>query len=155
FNITFNPNGTFGGAFNGHWFEQDGTLLLGFDSGPAKYGINVASNVGTGAISTLAGLNGAAYLTKAGTVGFAEPAAAAHCAQKQSHNAAGNPSCPRSQTIGRTGPVRRIRRLLASVAAVFPVAPRVRYASARPAFRRPASMSLAIARTTNVIANRI
>ena len=89
FNISFNPNGTFGGSFNGHWFEQDGTLLLGFDSGPAKYGLNVASNVGTGAISTFAGLTGAAYLTKAGTVGVQEIAAAK--AHKQSHNAAGAP----------------------------------------------------------------
>jgi hypothetical protein len=89
-NLTFNPNGTFGGSFNGHWFEQDGTLLLGFDTGPAKYGINVASNVGTGAISTFAGLTGAAYLTKVGTVGIAEAAHAA--AAKQSHNAAGMPN---------------------------------------------------------------
>jgi hypothetical protein len=90
FNITFNANGTFSGSFNGHWFEQDGTLLLGFDSGPAKYALIVASNVGTGAISTFTGLNGSAYLTKAGTVGITVAAPAA--APKQTHDAVGNPS---------------------------------------------------------------
>ena len=72
FNITFNANGTFSGAFNGHWHQQHGTLLMSFNTGPAKYGITLCGNVGTGAITTFAGLNGAAYLTKEGTVGIAE-----------------------------------------------------------------------------------
>ena len=85
--ITFNSNGTFGGTLAGKWIQQDGTLLLSFDTGPAKYGGTVDGNVGSGAMSTFAGLNGCWYLTKQGTVGIlAEAAVAAH---KQSHDAAG------------------------------------------------------------------
>jgi hypothetical protein len=85
--ITFNANGTFGGGLAGKWVQQDGTLLLSFDTGPAKYGGTVDGNVGSGASSTFAGLNGCWYLTKQGTVGIVAEAAAA---AKQSHDAAGN-----------------------------------------------------------------
>ena len=87
FNITFNANGTFGGTFAGKWVQQDGTLLLSFDTGPAKYGGTIDGNVGSGAMSTFTGTNGCWYLTKQGTVGIAEAAAPA---PKQSHDAAGN-----------------------------------------------------------------
>jgi hypothetical protein len=85
-NITFNPGGVFAGSLSGKWVQQDGTLLLSFDTGPAKYGGTIDGNVGSGAMSTFAGLNGCWYLTKSGTVGVAAEAAA----PKQSHDAAGN-----------------------------------------------------------------
>jgi hypothetical protein len=88
--LTFNANGTFGGTLPGKWLQQDGTLLLSFDGGPAKYGGTVDGNVGSGAMSTFAGLNGCWYLTKQGTVGLAPAAAAAE--HKQSHDATGNKS---------------------------------------------------------------
>jgi hypothetical protein len=85
--ITFNTNGTFSGGLPGKWVQQDGTLLLSFDTGPAKYGGTVDGNVGSGAMSTFAGLNGCWYLTKQGTAGIVAQAAAA---SKQSHDASGN-----------------------------------------------------------------
>ena len=88
FNITFNSNSTFSGTFAGKWVQQDGTLLLSFDSGPAKYGGTVDGNVGSGAMSTFAGSNGCWYLTKTGTVGIA--AAEAIPGAHQTHDAAGN-----------------------------------------------------------------
>jgi hypothetical protein len=69
--IVFNGNGTFGGSFTGQWRQQAGTLMLSFDSGPAKYGGNVNSNIGTGAMSTFSGLDGSWYLSKDGTTGIA------------------------------------------------------------------------------------
>lgn len=89
-NITFNANGTFSGSLPGKWIQQDGTLLLSFDTGPAKYGGNVAGNVGVGAMSTFAGLNGCWYLTKQGTVGIAELGVTPKAAKKQANDAAGN-----------------------------------------------------------------
>lgn len=88
-NMTFNNNGTFSGPLSGKWVQQDGTLLLSFDTGPAKYGGSVDGNVGSGASSTFAGLNGCWYLTKQGTVGIVAETAAAP-GPKQSHDAAGN-----------------------------------------------------------------
>jgi hypothetical protein len=87
--ITFNPNGTFGGALPGKWVQQDGTVLLSFDTGPAKYGGTVDGNVGSGAMSTFGGLNGCWYLTKEGTAGIVAATAAAPGPQP-SHDAAGN-----------------------------------------------------------------
>jgi hypothetical protein len=87
FNITFNANGTFTGTNTGNWVQQDGTVLLKFTGGPAIYGGILNGNVGSGAMSTFAGLNGCWYLTKAGTVGVV--GAAAH-ALHQTHDAAGN-----------------------------------------------------------------
>jgi hypothetical protein len=83
-NITFNPNGTFTGPGTGQWRQRDGTVMLSFDTGPAKYGGTVNGNVGSGASSTFAGLNGCWYLVKQGTSGLQiEPAA-------QSHDPSGN-----------------------------------------------------------------
>jgi hypothetical protein len=87
--IVFNNNGTFGGTLPGKWIQQDGTLLLSFDTGPARYGGTVDGHVGSGAMSTFGGLNGCWYLTQQGTVGIAaiapEAAEAAH-----THDAAGS-----------------------------------------------------------------
>src|SRR5262245_44588297 len=70
--ITFNTNGTFAnGTLSGKWRQRDGTLLLSFDQGPAKYAGTVDGNVGCGAMSTFAGTNGCWYLTKQGTTGVA------------------------------------------------------------------------------------
>lgn len=85
--ITFNNNGTFGGQFAGKWVQQDGTLLLFYDTGPARYGGTIDGHVGSGAMSTFEGLNGCWYLTEQGTVGIAAPAAEE---AKQSHDPAGN-----------------------------------------------------------------
>jgi thermolysin metallopeptidase-like protein len=84
-NITFNTNGTFGGAATGKWQQQDGTILLSFDTGPAKYGGNIGGNIGSGAMSTFGGLDGCWYLTKQGTTGIALEAG------DSSHDVAGNP----------------------------------------------------------------
>jgi Zn-dependent metalloprotease len=67
--LTFNSNGTFSGGATGKWSQQDGTLLLSFDSGPAKYAGTLDGNIGTGAMSTFSGLEGCWYLSKQGTVG--------------------------------------------------------------------------------------
>jgi hypothetical protein len=84
FNITFNAGGTFSGTFNGKWVQQDGTLLLSFDSGPAKYGGTVDGNAGSGAMSTFSGTNGCWYMLKQGTVGLT-----AEAAEKQKYDGAG------------------------------------------------------------------
>lgn len=68
--ISFNGNGTFTGGAVGKWQQQDGTLLLSFDRGPAKYAGTVDGNIGSGAMSTFAGLDGCWYLTKQGVVGL-------------------------------------------------------------------------------------
>lgn len=70
--VSFNSNGTFGGPLTGKWHQQDGTILLSFDTGPAKYAGTVDGSVGSGAMSTFAGLDGTWYLSKQGTVGIAE-----------------------------------------------------------------------------------
>jgi hypothetical protein len=74
--LNFRPDGTFGGGAAGKWTQQDGTLLLSFDTGPAKYAGNIDSNIGAGAMSTFSGLDGAWYLSKVGTVGLTLPIAA-------------------------------------------------------------------------------
>ena len=84
--ITFNAGNTFSSpAGAGKWVQQDGTLLLSFDNGPAKYGGTVDGNVGSGAMSTFAGQNGCWYLTRKGTVGLAQAEA-----QSETHDVAGN-----------------------------------------------------------------
>jgi len=70
--LSFNGNGTFSGSLAGKWHQQDGTVLLSFDTGPAKYCGTVDGSVGSGAMTTFAGNDGAWYLTKAGTVGIRE-----------------------------------------------------------------------------------
>jgi hypothetical protein len=68
--ILFNSNGTFvNGSTTGKWRQQDGTLLLAFDTGPAKYAGLIDGNIGSGAMTTFNGLNGCWYLTKQGTTG--------------------------------------------------------------------------------------
>jgi Zn-dependent metalloprotease len=91
--IVFNSNGTFGGATTGKWQQQDGTLLLSFDTGPAKYGGTVDANVGSGAMSTFSGLNGCWYLTKQGTTGVVAEMPAA----QQPFDASGNPTAAAPQ----------------------------------------------------------
>jgi hypothetical protein len=88
--ISFNPNGTFGGLLPGKWVQQDGTLLLSYDDGPAMYGGSIDGNVGSGAMSTFGGLNGCWYLTKQGTVGILAQDAQEADRHQQSHDAAGN-----------------------------------------------------------------
>jgi hypothetical protein len=62
-------DGAFGGDFPGKTVQQDGTLLLSYNGGPAKYGGTVDGDVGSGAMSTFSGNNGCWFLTKQGTVG--------------------------------------------------------------------------------------
>ena len=69
-NITFNPDGSFAGPGAGQWRQRDGTLMLSFNTGPAKYGGNVDGNIASGAMSTFQGLNGCWYLIKQGTTGL-------------------------------------------------------------------------------------
>lgn len=70
-NMVFNNDGTFvNGTATGKWRQQDGTLLMSFDSGPAKYAGTIDGNVGSGAMSTFTGLNGCWYLTRQGTTGL-------------------------------------------------------------------------------------
>lgn len=68
--ITLNGDGTFGGAETGKWRLRDGTLMLSFDGGPAKYGGTIDGHVASGAMSTFGGLNGSWYLVRQGTVGI-------------------------------------------------------------------------------------
>src|SRR5262249_59556562 len=87
-NVTFNNDGTFSGPGPGKWRQREGTLLLSFDTGPAKYGGTVDGNVGSGAMSTFGGLNGCWDLTKQGTVGISAEAAVG-AKSKQAHDACG------------------------------------------------------------------
>lgn len=70
-NLIFNSDGTFAGGAVGKWVQQYGTILLSFNTGPAKYAGNIDGNVGTGAMTTFDGLDGCWYLSKQGTVGLA------------------------------------------------------------------------------------
>ncbi len=69
-NITFNSDGSFTGPGTGQWRQQDGTLMLSFNTGPAKYGGNVEGNIASGAMSTFQGMDGCWYLIKQGTTGL-------------------------------------------------------------------------------------
>jgi hypothetical protein len=84
-NIALNGNGTFSGPGTGQWRQRDGSMMLSFDTGPAKYGGTVDGAVANGAMSTFAGLNGCWYLVRQGTTGLEADAGAA-----QSFDAAGN-----------------------------------------------------------------
>ena len=68
--LTFHDDGSFTGDLAGKWHQQDGTLLLTFDGGPAKYAGTVAGHVATGTMSTFAGSDGCWYLTKQGVTGI-------------------------------------------------------------------------------------
>jgi hypothetical protein len=89
-NLTFNSNGTFSGGAAGKWQQQDGTILLSFDAGPAKYAGTLDGNIGSGAMSTFSGLDGCWHLSKQGTTGLAAVMAAA--SQPGPIDAAGNRS---------------------------------------------------------------
>lgn len=68
--INFKNDGTFvNGSATGKWRQRDGTVLLSFDNGPAKYTGTIDGNVGCGAMTTFSGNNGCWYLTKEGTTG--------------------------------------------------------------------------------------
>lgn len=87
--VTFNGNGTFGGTLNGTWRMRDGTLLLGFDTGPAKYAGTVDGNVANGEMSTFVGLDGSWYLTRKGIVGVMDHTMVGVQAQRQELDPAG------------------------------------------------------------------
>ena len=88
--IVFNSDGTFGGTLPGKWRMRDGTLLLSFDTGPAKYAGTIDGNAGTGEMSTFAGLDGSWYLTRKGIVGIMESISAVQMAGQQPADAAGS-----------------------------------------------------------------
>lgn len=89
--IDFNVDGTFGGQFTGKWVQQDGTLLLSYDGGPAKYGGTIDGNVGSGAMSTFSGFNGCWYLARQGNIGAPVHDAAETAGHRPARDAAGNP----------------------------------------------------------------
>src|SRR5262249_55129273 len=91
-------DGTFSGGASGKWQQQDGTLLLAFDAGPAKYAGTVDGNIGSGAMSTYTGLDGCWYLSKQGTVGLTLPSASAVPGMV---NAAGTPVGAEALAEGR------------------------------------------------------
>lgn len=71
----------------GRWVQQDSTLLLSFDNGPAKYGGIMTGNAGSGAMSTFAGQNGCWYLARKGTGVLTQAEA---MSESETHDAAGN-----------------------------------------------------------------
>lgn len=89
--IVFNSDGTFTGSNTGKWRQQSGTIMLSFDSGPAKYGGTVNGNVGSGAMSTFLGFDGCWYLSKQGTTGILPEAAVIAVAAVQPAGADGSP----------------------------------------------------------------
>jgi hypothetical protein len=74
-NLNFKADGTIGGGAAGKWRQTEGTVLLAFDSGPAKYGGNIEGNVGSGSMSTFNGLDGTWYMVKQGVTGLRATAA--------------------------------------------------------------------------------
>jgi hypothetical protein len=70
--ITFHDDGTItGGAGPGLWVQQDGTLMLSWGTGPAKYSGTVDGNAASGAMTAFDGSpsgNGCWYLLREGTV---------------------------------------------------------------------------------------
>ena len=87
--VAFNGDGTFSGSNAGQWRMHDGTLLLSFNGGPAKYAGTVDSNVANGEMSTFAGLDGSWYLTRQGIVGIMEDMSGGALARQQPLDAAG------------------------------------------------------------------
>lgn len=99
--IVFNSDGTFAGNFTGKWRQQSGTIMWIYDTGPAKYGGTVNGNVGSGEMSTFAGLDGCWYLSKQGTTGIMPEGAAAEEAAAQAARADGSPlSAPEAPAQG-------------------------------------------------------
>jgi hypothetical protein len=67
FTAVFAANGTWAGSgFSGKWAFVEGMLMFNFNSGPAIYAGVITGNAGAGIASTLAGLNGCWFATKAG-----------------------------------------------------------------------------------------
>jgi Zn-dependent metalloprotease len=87
--LTFNADGSFAGVAAGQWRMHDGTLLLSFNSGPAKYAGTLDGNVANGEMSTFAGLDGSWYLTRKGIVGIMEDMSGGALAQQQPLDVAG------------------------------------------------------------------
>jgi hypothetical protein len=69
---------------------RDGSLLLSFNSGPAKYAGTVDGSVGTGEMSTFAGLDGSWYLTRRGIVGIMEDLSGGALARQQPADVGGS-----------------------------------------------------------------
>jgi Zn-dependent metalloprotease len=88
--VSFNGDGSFGGSLPGQWRLRDGSLLLSFNTGPAKYAGTIDTNVACGAMSTFEGLDGAWYLTRKGIVGVLEDVAGNALSRQQPVNAAGD-----------------------------------------------------------------
>jgi len=88
--VTFNADGSFSGTNVGQWRMHDGTLLLSFNGGPAKYAGTVDSNVANGEMSTFAGLDGSWYLTRQGIVGIMEDMSGGALARQQALDATGS-----------------------------------------------------------------
>lgn len=75
FTATFAANGTWAGSgFAGKWAFVEGMLMFNFTSGPAIYAGVITGNAGAGISSTLAGLNGCWFATKAGVAAAAKAA---------------------------------------------------------------------------------
>jgi len=73
FPAVFATNGTWsGGGFSGKWAFVEGMLMFNFNSGPAIYAGVITGNAGAGISSTLAGLNGCWFATKAGVAAAAK-----------------------------------------------------------------------------------
>lgn len=68
--LTFHDNGSFTGELSGQWHQQDGTLLLSFDAGAARYAGTLAGDVATGAMTTFDGADGCWRLTRKGATGI-------------------------------------------------------------------------------------
>jgi hypothetical protein len=71
-NITLNGDGTLSGPGKGQWRLRDGTLLISFETGPAKYGGTINGNAGSGAMSTFTGLHGCWYMLRQGITSLEE-----------------------------------------------------------------------------------
>lgn len=63
-------DGSVSGAAAGSWRQKDGTVLIAFKTGPAKYGGTIDANVASGAMTTFNGLDGTWYMIKQGVVGL-------------------------------------------------------------------------------------
>ncbi len=68
--LMFHDDGSFTGELSGRWHQQDGTLLLSFDAGSARYAGTLAGDVATGVMSTFDGADGCWRLTRKGATGI-------------------------------------------------------------------------------------
>ncbi|WP_035924256.1 M4 family metallopeptidase [Kocuria rosea] len=68
--LSFHDNGSFTGELSGQWHQQDGTLLLSFDAGAARYAGTLVGDVATGAMTTFDGADGCWRLTRKGAAGI-------------------------------------------------------------------------------------